>query len=289
MPENTEFLTAYNAADVDLVVESEMSRVARYNHHSQPTATLLAGQPGAGKTVLSSMLNKDMRDDVYFINADEYRRYHPNYRKLFETHGSDSVQLTAKFSGEVTERLIWEASERKINLIIEGTGRTTEVPHNTAELLVRKGYRVELAVIATRPEQSLCSTLLRFYEMNEGGTLPRATAAAAHDHVVAVLPDNLDILRNDPVISIITIWNRVPEKVYDSREDFEAPSEVLNRFWFRPWSEEEYQTITRTIETLRKKEEKYHLGQMAAIDELDRRVQAVTHDFQPSFEGMTML
>ena len=289
MSKNTELLAAYNAADVDLVVESEMSHAEKYNYHLRPTATLLAGQPGAGKTVLSAMLNKGMRDDVYFINADEYRRYHPNYRRLFEMHGSDHVQLTARFSGEVTERLIQEASERKINLIIEGTGRTTEVPHNTAELLVQKGYRVELAVIATRPEQSLCSTLLRFYEMNEGGTIPRATAASAHDHVVAVLPDNLDILRDDPMISKITIWNRVPEKVYDSGENLEAPSAALNRVWFRSWSDEEYQTIMRAIEMLREKEEKFHLGQTSAIDELNRRVQAATYDFQPSLEGMTML
>ena len=67
-------------------------------------------------------------------------------------------------------------SEQKINMIIEGTGRTTEVPHHTAELLIGQSYGVELAAIAVRPVVSLCSTLLRFYKMNEGGTIPRATA-----------------------------------------------------------------------------------------------------------------
>lgn len=152
MPEKMELLSAYNSADVEMVIQIELDYAEKYKRHSKPTAVLLAGQPGAGKTVLSAMLNKAMCDDVYFINADEYRRFHPNYRKLFEMYGSDSVQLTSKFSGEVTERLIWEASAQKINLIIEGTGRTTEVPHKTAELLVKNDYQVELAVIATRPE-----------------------------------------------------------------------------------------------------------------------------------------
>lgn len=97
-------------------------------------------------------------------------------------------------------------SEQKINMIIEGTGRTTEVPHHTAELLIGQSYGVELAAIAVRPVVSLCSTLLRFYKMNEGGTIPRATAMDAHDHVVAVLPDNLDKLNADPVLSRVTIW-----------------------------------------------------------------------------------
>lgn len=46
--------------------------------------------------------------------------------------------MTSGFSGAVTERLIHETSERGIHLIIEGTGRTTDVPHRTAELLVKK-------------------------------------------------------------------------------------------------------------------------------------------------------
>ena len=125
-------------SDVEAVVASERNYAARYNRQSEPRAILLAGQPGAGKTVLSSMLNKLLCGNVYFINADEYRRFHPNYKELYARYGSDSVQMTSGFSGAVTERLIHETSERGIHLIIEGTGRTTDVPHRTAELLVKK-------------------------------------------------------------------------------------------------------------------------------------------------------
>ena len=109
-------------------------------------------------------------------------------------------------------------------MIIEGTGRTTEVPHHTAELLIGQSYGVELAAIAVRPVVSLCSTLLRFYKMNEGGTIPRATAMDAHDHVVAVLPDNLDKLNADPVLSRVTIWTRELDKIFDCTEDPGRPS-----------------------------------------------------------------
>ena len=282
-----DYLADYLPIDVEAVVTSELNYATRYKRQSEPAAILLAGQPGAGKTVLSTMLNKFLRGDVYFINADEYRRFHPNYKKLYAEYGSDSVQMTSKFSGAVTERLIHEMSERGINLIIEGTGRTTAVPHQTAEVLVGKGYRAELAVIATRPEQSLCSTLLRFYEMNEGGTIPRATATAAHDHVVTVLPDNLDILHDDPVISRISIWDRMLNKIYDSEESIEYPSEALYQYWTRPWSDEERRSIGQTIMLLRQKEEVNHLGQSASIDELERRVQEVTLESGYSFD-MTM-
>lgn len=266
----------YKPDDVERVVVSELDEIEKHNRHSQPTAILLAGQPGAGKTGLSSMLVKMFQNDVYLINADEYRRYHPNYQNLYRQYGADSVQMTGAFSGAVTERLIQEASGHKINLIIEGTGRTTEVPHRTAALLMGKGYQVELAVMATRPELSLCSTLLRFYEMNEGGTVPRATAASAHDHVVDVLPDNLDTLINDPAISKIAIWNRELNLLYSNENNDVPPSQVLRSYWCHTWSNEEVENIKAAISLLRRKEQQYSLGQGATIDELEKRIQKIT-------------
>lgn len=266
----------YKPDDVERVIVSELDEIEKHNRHSQPTAILLAGQPGAGKTGLSSMLVKMFQNDVYLINADEYRRYHPNYQNLYRQYGADSVQMTGAFSGAVTERLIQEASGHKINLIIEGTGRTTEVPHRTAALPMGKGYQVELAVMATRPELSLCSTLLRFYEMNEGGTVPRATAASAHDHVVDVLPDNLDTLINDPAISKIAIWNRELNLLYSNENSDVPPSQVLRSYWCHTWSNEEVENIKAAISLLRRKEQQYSLGQGATIDELEKRIQKIT-------------
>ena len=173
-------------------------------------------------------------------------------------------------------------------MIIEGTGRTTEVPHHTAELLIGQSYGVELAAIAVRPVVSLCSTLLRFYKMNEGGTIPRATAMDAHDHVVAVLPDNLDKLNADPVLSRVTIWTRELDKIFDCTEDPGRPSNALFQYWNRPWSSEEIQSVKGSIAVLREKERLSRLGQESAIDELERGFQYAVQD--PTISpGMTML
>ena len=75
-------LADFLPSDVEAVVASEWNYVARYNRQSEPRAILLAGQPGAGKTVLSSMLNKLLCGNVYFINADEYRRFHPQLQRI---------------------------------------------------------------------------------------------------------------------------------------------------------------------------------------------------------------
>lgn len=283
-------LTAYAPEDIEAILNDEtLLGVEKYHAHRHPRATLLAGQPGAGKTELSSSIATSLAGDVAFINGDDYRRYHPNYRRLFREFGPDAVGMISPFSNAVVERMIEEFSNRRFHLIIEGTGRTVEVPRSTAERLSGKGYAVELAVMAVRPEVSLCSTLLRFYEMAERGTIPRATALEAHDRVVAALPGNLDILNGIPAISRLTIWTRDLEVIFDSQEHMGSPGAALSQFWSRPWSDAERQAIERDIVLLRRKEQNSHLGQMAEIQELAHRMCQSFHEPEQGMSGMTML
>lgn len=276
MPEDISGLAAFEDLDVETVVQDEVKlAMSRYQRQAHPRAILLAGQPGAGKTELSSMLSSEMAGDVAFINGDDYRRYHPHRRQLYQKFGADSAGMLSPFSNAVTERLIKKLSGHRMNLVIEGTGRTVEVPKTTAELLTAAGYTVDMAVIAARPEISLISTLLRFYQMEEGGTIPRATAISTHDNVVAVLPGNLDALALLPCISRLSIWDRDLQRLFDSTVDVGPPSEVLAGYWNSPWASEEIQRALDDIDNLRKKEERSQLGQGNAIDELARRIEVV--------------
>lgn len=276
MPEDVSGLAAFEARDVEAVVQDEVKlAMSRYQWQAHPRAILLAGQPGAGKTELSSMLSSEMAGDVAFINGDDYRRYHPYRRQLYQKFGADSVGMLSPFSNAVTERLIKVLSGHRLNLIIEGTGRTVEVPKTTAEYLASEGYVVEMAVIAARPEISLISTLFRFYQMKERGTIPRATAISAHDNVVAVLPGNLDELVSLPCISRLSIWDRDLQQLFDSAVGMGLPSEALTGYWNSLWTLDELQCALDDIDNLREKEQRHQLGQGSAIDELARRIETV--------------
>ena len=111
--------------------------------------------------------------------------------------------------------------------------------------------------------------------MDESGTIPRATAAAAHDLVVQSLSENLDVLRHVSAISCITIWDREQRLLFDSNMD---------RYWRRPWSEEEVQTAQERIAVLRQKELQSHLGQNAAIDEIERRISTALRSHATSMD-----
>ena len=289
MLEHSNSLARFEDQDVEDVVREELNHaVAKYQARLHPVAILLAGQPGAGKTELSSMLIHGLEGKAVFINGDDYRRFHPHYRELYREFGPDSVQMLSPFSNRVTERLIDEFSDCNVNMVIEGTGRTVKVPQSTAELLTGKGYTVEMAVIAVKPEISLISTLRRFYQMNERGTIPRATAIGVHDAIVDVLPGNLDQLNQLPSIVRLTIWDREMTLLFDSRANVDLlPSEVLRKSWYRTWTAEELQQAKRDIRGLWKQERQSRLGQGPAIDELAQRIDAVEKQIQAL--GQTML
>ena len=123
--DNVPILAAFSGADIDALLNDDTFLGAeRYTSHEHPQAILLAGQPGAGKTELSSMMSLRLGGNAALINGDDYRRYHPNYRELFSQYGSDAVGLISPFSNAVVERMIDEFSNRRFHLVIEGTGRT---------------------------------------------------------------------------------------------------------------------------------------------------------------------
>ena len=107
-----------------------------------PTAYILGGQPGAGKTGIQTEIISQ-NSNVCIINADSYRKYHPHFDRIQAQYGDSSPQYTQLFINAVTEKLIDDLSIEKYNLIIEGTLRTAEVPISTAQKLKAKGYRTE--------------------------------------------------------------------------------------------------------------------------------------------------
>jgi len=285
MPDLFSALSSFCEADVvSLVARESALLLSRNLPREHPYAILLAGQPGAGKTELSTMLVSQLDGGAAFLNGDDYRRYHPNYRRLYSKYGSDSVQMTSAFSSAVTERLIESLSDHRLNLVIEGTGRTVDVPRTTSERLANKGYTVEMAVIAARPEVSLVSTLRRFYRMNSQGTIPRATALAAHDAVVDALPFNLDALLRLSSISRISIWDRELIQLFDSQFSTDSPSDILLRYWHRPWTTDELLAIRQQVDELSHQENKLSLGQRESIDLLIQRIDTAARSISEPFE-----
>ena len=198
-----------------------------------PKAYILGGQPGAGKTSLQYLIQKQNRN-VIVINADAYRKFHPYFFEIQRKYEKGSPKYTQPFINQVTEQLVNELSTEKYNLIVEGTLRTVAVPLNTCQSLKAKGYRVELHVIAVKRVLSYESTLLRYEIAIRQGEISRATAKAHHDMVADAIVNNLNAIEDAGTFDAIKLFNRNGDCLYpavgcSSAADVE--NKVLNGWW----------------------------------------------------------
>lgn len=217
---------------------------------SNPTAFILGGQPGAGKTNIQNNITQK-NNNIFIINADAYRKYHPHFSEIQCKYGDDSPKYTQPFVNAVTEKFIQELSNEKYNLIVEGTLRTAAVPMKTAKELKEKGYRVELCVMAVKPEISFESTILRYENALSMGEIPRATGKEHHDLVVRNITDNLDVIYNSNIFDCIKIFTRDKGCIYSSDMSDKKPSEIEQSILFGNWSDYEKENLLEIIQSIR--------------------------------------
>ncbi|WP_173303499.1 type II toxin-antitoxin system toxin PezT [Streptococcus sp. 1290] len=218
----------------------------------KPIAILLGGQSGAGKTTIHRIKQKEFQRNIVIIDGDSFRSQHPRYLELQQEYGKDSVEYTKDFAGKMVESLVAELSHLGYNLLIEGTLRTIDVPKKTAQLLKNKGYEVQLALIATKPELSYLSTLIRYEELYIiNPNQARATPKEHHDFIVNHLVDNTRQLEELAIFERIQIYQRDRSCVYDSKENTTSAADVLQELLFGEWSKVEEEMMKMGREQLR--------------------------------------
>ncbi|MGP6451851.1 type II toxin-antitoxin system toxin PezT [Streptococcus dysgalactiae subsp. equisimilis] len=246
-------LEEFSKDDFDLALKRTLRSLTRGKRTSvNPNAILLGGQSGAGKTTIHRIKQKEFQGNIIIIDGDSYRSLHPNYLVLQDEYGKNSVDYTKGFAGKMVEHLVDELSKQGYHLLIEGTLRTTKVPRKTARLLKSRGYQVSLALIATKPELSYISTLIRYEEVYVvNPNQARATPKEHHDGIVEHLVDNLRELETDKLFEQIQIYQRDRRCVYDSETDKGSVADVLQECLFGKWSKVEEEMMKMGQEQLR--------------------------------------
>lgn len=245
-------LEEFSQDEFDLALKRTIRSLTRGKKASEePQAISLGGQSGAGKTTIHRIKQKEFQGNIIIVDGDSYRSHHPNYLALQETYGKDSVEYTKQFAGQMVEALVDELSQLGYHLLIEGTLRTTEVPRKTAQLLKSKGYQVSLALIATKPELSYLSTLIRYEELYAiDPSQARATPKKHHDYIVNHLVENVRELESDQLFRQIQIYQRDRSCIYDSDVDKGSAAKVLQDCLFGEWSKVEEEMMTNIKENL---------------------------------------
>ena len=217
---------------------------SKFESNPHPRAELVCGQPGAGKSFLISHLDKG---DIAFVNGDEFRAYHPHGEEILKETPEDYIELTRPFNGRMTEEIINDLSDKKINMIIEGTLRQYETQTKTKNLLESKGYDVGLNILAVPPQISYLRVHKRYHEMKERGSVPRKTGTQFHDHAVNQLIKNFALICERKDFKRVRIFEHADNSavcIYSSDRDHDKnPVEVLKKAVFRKFTVHEVEKI----------------------------------------------
>ena len=68
-----------------------------------PTAFLLGGQPGSGKTSLRSAIFEETQGNVVVIDNDTFKQQHPNFDELVKLYEKDVVKHATSYSNQLVK------------------------------------------------------------------------------------------------------------------------------------------------------------------------------------------
>lgn len=192
----------------------------------KPKAFILAGQPGAGKGGLSRRIEAELQDDVVTIDPEALRDYHPDVRRLRETHPYTWAPHTQSDADFWSEKLLTHTTALKKNLIYNATLSNGEWLSTLISELRSKSYEVEVRVVAAPTLESTLGIDQRFTRNFDVNGYGRYTLAEVHDEAYEKLPVCLDLLhqRTD---ARIRIFYREGRELYDNALNPQMPSAAL--------------------------------------------------------------
>lgn len=225
-------LSQYTEEEYQQIFQRKVSQLTKnISVNEKPLAFILGGQAGAGKSSLHKVIKEEIQGNVIVIDNDTFKPLHPNYDRLAEKIGIGVTEQVTPFSNRMTEDLIEYLSNRKYNLVVEGTLRKAETPLKTNQQLKDKGYTTNLYIMATEKELSYLSTLERYADMfiQEPETA-RATPKKIHDEIVGKISDNLDTIYKRDVFNDIRVLTREGDTLYSMQETpLESPKYRLQQ------------------------------------------------------------
>lgn len=173
-----------------------------------PVVVILGAQPGAGKTELEKEASSTLSDNVVICNADLFRDFHPATMSIKRDHEQHYPEITARYARDWNNGLRDYCEANRLNFILETTFSSGTVMTETIAALKRKGYRVDIKLLAVHPAISLLGSHLRFEEMKAAEGSGRSVGKQAHDQRFAMIAQTLHLVQKASAYDNLQIYAR---------------------------------------------------------------------------------
>lgn len=224
----------------------------------RPTAVVLGGQPGAGKTPMQNLAAREFADNggIVKIIGDDLRASLPHYKALQRADDKTAAFYTDRDAGRLVEMAIADAAQRRVNVLVEGTMRSPEVVAKTLRDFREAGFSTDARALAVSPELSGLGILQRYAAQKESRGVGRMTTADAHQAALTGMLATLDRIQDERLADRLTIYRRGGELLHSfdmtdpAKADAPRARELVERERSRPLTAQEAQYKQREIERL---------------------------------------
>lgn len=187
----------------------------------KPKAIFTIAPPGSGKTGLNGYCVKQFdNDNLVVVNNDELKPFHPKADEIAKLYPKHYTKVTNEASKFWTDSLLYEALEKKYNVLYEGTGRRIDL----FEKMISKmdGYEIIIRAMAVSDLNCLMSILERYeYQVEEKGWGRLISIETFYKAYDAEMLNTIDILEKSGKINTVEVYRRgntpsQPIKIYSS-------------------------------------------------------------------------
>ncbi len=184
----------------------------------QPTAIITGGQPGSGKSGITTQAKSELaeRGGYVLIDADKLRTFSPLYRAALEADDREAANLTHPDAGRWSQRLTVAGAQGRRNLIIDQTSKDAASVENLAGQLKDAGYRVELRVMAVNERISEQRIHTRYEQQKAIQGHGRFSTKNNHDLAYAGVAKAVETVEQNRSVDALYLYDKNHQRISEN-------------------------------------------------------------------------